>query len=162
MEGPGDDGDDGGVRRGGASPSQWSMGRLLSTAARMVEREWNAHLAECHLTHAGLLALDALARGTHTQRSLAAACRVEEQTMRRVLERLERDGYVRRTRDGADRRRLVIEATDAGREALRSALADDVANTIVESAVTDADSLRGQLTQLVNRLSRGEDSDRTA
>lgn len=138
------------------------MGRLLSTAARMVEREWNAHLADHHLTHAGLLALDALSGGAHTQRSLAAACRVEEQTMRRVLERLERDGYVRRTRDGSDRRRLVIEATDAGREALRSALADDVANTIVDSAVTDADALRSQLTQLVNRMSRGEDSDRPA
>ena len=140
---------------GGSAPSQWPTGRLLSTAARMVEREWNAHLAAHHLTHAGLLALDALAAGPRTQRSLAAACRVEEQTMRRVLERLERDGYVRRARDGADRRRLVIEATDSGRETLRSALADDAANTIVESVVSDADELRGQLIQLVDRLSRG-------
>lgn len=33
-----------------------------------------------------------------------------------VLDRLERAGYVRRTRDTADRRRVLIEATDEARE----------------------------------------------
>src|SRR4051794_31338019 len=49
----------------------WSLGRLLSTAARLIEHDWNAWLATHDLTHAGLLALHALERGPLTQRSLA-------------------------------------------------------------------------------------------
>ena len=82
--GPGDPG----------GPADWSLGRLLSTAARLVEHDWNAWLAERGLTHAGLLALHALDEGPLTQRRLAAASRVEEQTMSRVLDRLERTGHV--------------------------------------------------------------------
>ena len=74
--------------------ADWSLGRLLSTAARMIEHDWNAWLATHDLTHAGLLALHALEDGPLTQRKLAAASRVEEQTMSRVVARLERAGYV--------------------------------------------------------------------
>src|SRR6187551_1077936 len=59
----------------------WSLGRLLSTAARLIEHDWNALLTTHDLTHAGLLALHALQAGPLTQRKLAAASRVEEQTM---------------------------------------------------------------------------------
>ena len=45
-------------------------------------------LATHDLTHAGLLALHALQAGPLTQRQLAAANRVEEQTMSRVVARL--------------------------------------------------------------------------
>src|SRR5512133_1871829 len=63
----------------------WSLGRLLSTAARLVEHDWNSWLASHELTHAALLALHALRHGPLTQRQLAAANRVEEQTMSRAL-----------------------------------------------------------------------------
>jgi MarR family transcriptional regulator, organic hydroperoxide resistance regulator len=63
----------------------WSLGRLLSTAARLIEHDWNDWLAKHDLTHAGLLALQALQGGPLTQRQLAAANRVEEQTMSRVV-----------------------------------------------------------------------------
>ena len=51
------------------------------------------------MTHAGLLALHALRSGPRAQRELAAASMVEEQTMSKVLDRLERAGYVTRERD---------------------------------------------------------------
>ena len=92
----------------------WSLGRLLFTAARLIEHDWNDWLANHDLTHAGLLALHALQGGPLTQRQLAAANRVEEQTMSRVVARLERAGYVSRVRDFADRRRLVITRTARG------------------------------------------------
>ena len=50
----------------------WSLGRLLSTAARLVEHDWNHWLARHDLTHAGFLALhtlgpDALTAFTETK-----------------------------------------------------------------------------------------------
>ncbi|MFC8191697.1 MarR family winged helix-turn-helix transcriptional regulator [Cellulomonas sp. NPDC057328] len=95
----------------------WPVGRLLSAAARRIEREWNAHLAAWDLNHASHPVLVHLAAGPMSQRGLAEACGVTEQTMSRVLARLERTGYVSRRPDPADRRRHVIAITDAGTQA---------------------------------------------
>ena len=48
--------------------AEWPLGRLLSTAARLVEQDWNSWLAGRGMTHAGLLALHMLGTGPHTQR----------------------------------------------------------------------------------------------
>ena len=127
-------------------------------AARLVEQEWNSWLASRGMTHAGLLALHALATGPHTQRELAAASMVEEQTMSRVLDRLERAGYVTRQRDTADRRRLVVRRTATGERAYRGAIDADVANTIVSGRLDDPRAFRRELIQLIAGLltARGE------
>ena len=49
--------------------ADWSLGRLLSTAARLIEHDWNAWLATHDLTHAGLLALHGLEGGPLTNGS---------------------------------------------------------------------------------------------
>ena len=141
---------------GGAA--EWSLGRLLSMAARLVEQEWNSWLASQDLTHAGLMALHALRAGPRAQRELAAASMVEEQTMSRVLDRLERAGYVTRQRDTADRRRLVVQRTPAGERAYRDAIDADVANTIVSGRLDDPGAFRRQLIRLIAGLltARGE------
>lgn len=95
----------------------WPVGRLLSAAARRIEREWNAHLAEWDLNHASHPVLVHLTTGPMSQRQLAEACGVTEQTMSRVVARLERTGYVSRRPDPGDRRRHVIAVTDAGTRA---------------------------------------------
>ena len=138
--------------------AEWTLGRLLSMAARLVEQEWNSWLATRDMTHAGLLALHALRSGPRAQRELAAASMVEEQTMSKVLDRLERAGYVTRDRDPADRRRLVIRCTPAGERAYRGAIDADVANTIVTARLDDAGAFRRQLIQLIAGLlaARGE------
>jgi len=138
--------------------AEWSLGRLLSMAARLVEQEWNNWLADRDLTHAGLLALHALRSGPRTQRELAAASMVEEQTMSKVLDRLERAGYVTRERDTADRRRLVVQRTPAGEQAYRGAIDADVANTILTARLDDPSAFRCQLIQLIAGLlaARGE------
>lgn len=92
----------------------WPTGRLLSTAARLVEHAWNERLAAHGLTHAGVIALHVLGDGPLPQTHLAARCQVEDQTMSRTLERLERQGFVDRVRDASDRRRVLVSRTVAG------------------------------------------------
>lgn len=104
------------ARMASDDPADWPVGRLLSAAARRVEREWNAHLAGWDLNHASLPVLVLLAHEPRSQRELADACSVTEQTMSRILARMERTGYVTRAPHATDRRKIVLAITDAGRE----------------------------------------------
>ena len=70
----------------GEGMSDWPTGRLLSTAARLVEHAWVEVLDELGLTHAGLIVLHVLGEGPFSQRELARRARVETQTMSRTLE----------------------------------------------------------------------------
>ncbi|WP_456846643.1 MarR family winged helix-turn-helix transcriptional regulator [Cellulomonas sp. P5_C6] len=117
-------------------PAHWPVGRLLSAAARRVERDWNAHLATWDLNHASLPVLVHLVRSPMSQRELAAACGVTEQTMSRVLARMERTGYITRTPHAEDRRRHVITITDAGRAALAVAADRELAEALVTRGLT--------------------------
>ena len=94
--------------------ADWPTGRLLSTAARLVEHAWAEALEKQGLTHAGLIALHLLDAGPLSQTDLAKRARVENQTMSRTIERLEREGFVARTADAGDRRRRVVTRTNAG------------------------------------------------
>lgn len=99
-------------------PEEWPTGRIFSAVARRIEREWNAHLAHWDLNHASLPVLYLLAGGPRSQRELALASGVTEQTMSRVLARLERTGYVVRATHADDRRRHEVHLTATGRQAL--------------------------------------------
>lgn len=102
-------------------PTAWPTGRLLSSAARRVEREFNTHLDAWGLNHASMPVLVYLAAQDHSQRELAAATGVTEQTMSRILARMERQGYVTRKAHPQDRRRHVISLTGSGAQVLREA-----------------------------------------
>lgn len=137
----------------GADPQHWATGRLLSTAARLVEHAWDAHLARWGLNHAGFAVLWLLSGGPRSQRELATAMQVEEQTMSRVLERLERHGHVVRARSTTDRRRVEVSVTDAGRAAAREAGSGDAAEQLLAGAVPDLPALRAGLVELVRVMS---------
>ncbi len=132
----------------------WATGRLLSTAARLVEHAWDSHLSAFDLNHASFAVLWSLAPGPRSQRELAAGHQVEEQTMSRVLERMERAGYVTRVRSTVDRRRMEVSATPEGLAAARDAAADDSAEQMLLAALTreQNDALRGHLLALVRTL----------
>ena len=100
---------------------QWPTGRLISAVARRIERDWNAHLSAWDLNHASLPVLYLLLGGPRSQRELAQACSVTEQTMSRIVARLERSGYVDRLPHAQDRRRHEVLLTDPGRVALDEA-----------------------------------------
>src|SRR5450755_3591680 len=132
---------------------RWATGRLLSAAARLVEHEWNTHLARWDLNHASLAALHVLLSGPLTQRELAAAVQVEDQTMSRTVERLERCGYVERRRDDADRRRITVTVTESGRGTCLRAGDVEVAEGLFTGGVDDVKGLRTALAQIIRHLS---------
>lgn len=157
-----------GLRPGAGSPSgpagrtvrpvvddleTWPTGRLLSAAARLVEHEWNAHLASWDLSHAGLAVLHVLREGAMTQRELATRVQVEDQTLSRTVERLERSAYVERRRDAADRRRRLVSLTDPGRRVLAGASDLATAEGLLSEAVDDMPALRRELLALVRHHS---------
>jgi len=128
---------------------EWPTGRLLSTAARLVEHAWNERLSEHGLTHAGVIALSVLDSGALPQSEIAARCRVEAQTMSGVLERLERQGHVTRLRDSADRRRLLVSRTATG-----AAVVDEakrLERTLLPE-LGDVEQFREQLLALVSAM----------
>lgn len=139
-----------------SDPAHWPVGRLLSAAARRVEREWNAHLGGWDLNHASLPVLVHLARSPRSQRELAAACGVTEQTMSRVLARMERTGYVRRSPHQDDRRRHVITATPEGLVALDAAADRRRAEEVVTRGLTPAQV--EQLRALLVLVARPDDA----
>ncbi len=125
---------------------QWPLGRLLSAAARAVEREWDERLRAIGLTHAALVAIDILLRtGPTGADTIARTARVQPQTMSRTLERAERDGLVERTSHPEDRRRRVVSVTDAGRRAW------ETAQHIEREVLPEDDELRRRLTDVLHR-----------
>jgi DNA-binding MarR family transcriptional regulator len=142
-------------------PAGWPVGRLLSAAARRVERDWNAHLASWDLNHASQPVLVILLRGPRTQAELAALCDVTEQTMSRVLARVERTGYVTRSAHATDRRKQEIRITDAGRAAVLAASDPEAAEAMVTDGLTpeQVEQLRALLLIVARRGPVGEVAD---
>ena len=143
-------------------PEDWPVGRLLSAASRRVEREWDAHLAGWGLTHAAVPVLAHLLAGPRSQRELAAASGVTEQTMSRVIARLERTGHVRREAHAGDHRRVAVSLTESGRTALLEATAGDVPRRITVRGLSpeQVDQLRSLLLLLVDPVPERAEPDR--
>lgn len=127
---------------------QWPLGRLLSAAARAVEREWDERLRAVGLSHAALVAIDILLRtGPTGADTIARTARVQPQTMSRTLERAERDGLVARTAHPEDRRRRVVSVTADGRRAW------ETAQHIEREVLPEDEGLRKRLTALLHNSS---------
>ncbi|MCK2220579.1 winged helix DNA-binding protein [Actinomadura sp. ATCC 31491] len=132
-----------------ADIGSWPVGRLLSVAARLVERRFHDFLAAHHLSHAGLIALHHLTSGPLPQRELATACRVTDQTMSRTIEHLRRTGYIAKRSDARDRRRMLVELTDAGTAVLALAREKERDSGDLLGAVEDYDRFREDLIRLI-------------
>ncbi|WP_240201497.1 MarR family winged helix-turn-helix transcriptional regulator [Cellulosimicrobium cellulans] len=137
-------------------PQEWATGRLLFAVARRIEREWNAHLGKWDLNHAGFPVLMHLLGGPRSQRVLADESGVTEQTMSRIVARLERSGYVTRTDDPTDRRRRAVAITPAGREAGLAAARRRPAEELATRGLDDVQvaALREALLTLLKTLPR--------
>ncbi|MFK4482008.1 MarR family winged helix-turn-helix transcriptional regulator [Curtobacterium sp. AB7] len=130
---------------------QWPLGRLLSAAARSVERDWDERLRAIGLPHAALIAVDILIRtGPTGADTIARTARVQPQTMSRTLERMERDGLVERTPHPDDRRRRLVTVTDHGRRAW------ETARHIEREVLPDDPALRAALSELLRKPSPTE------
>ncbi|HRY08947.1 MAG: MarR family transcriptional regulator [Actinobacteria bacterium] len=129
----------------------WTLSRLLITASRLVEHHIAEQLRPYHLTHASFGVLALVSRGPISQRELAHATRVEEQTISQSVDRLERLGMVTREKDPTDRRRFLVTMTDAGREAFRQATRHDHAEQAL-AGLPEADQLRSALSTLIEAM----------
>ena len=139
-------------RSGQEDLTSWPTGRLLSTAARVVEHAWFDRLAEHGLSHAGLMVLHELAERPLSQRELSQRCQVTQQTMSRTLDRLERSGDVRRARDPHDRRRVLVHRIASGADTWRLIVHSDAAERDILSAVVDPTDLRRDLIRIIRAL----------
>ncbi|NUP58606.1 MAG: MarR family transcriptional regulator [Pseudarthrobacter sp.] len=129
----------------------WPTGRLLSTAARLVEHSWNEKLGAIGLTHAGVIAIEVLAaQGPMTQAQLAQFVRVQAQTMGKTLSRLESHGHIVRVRSTSDRRSHVVSLTERGKEAVAAAV--EMERSVLASASIDPEVLRQELQAVVREL----------
>lgn len=130
---------------------RWPTGRLLSTAARLVEHSWNEKLGAIGLTHAGVIAIEVLAaQGPMTQAQLAQYVRVQAQTMGKTLSRLETHGHIARVRSTSDRRSQVVSLTERGKEAVTAAV--EMERSVLAAASIDPDVLRQELQAVVREL----------
>ncbi|HYP46441.1 MAG TPA: MarR family winged helix-turn-helix transcriptional regulator [Propionibacteriaceae bacterium] len=98
-----------------------------------------------------LLLLDS--KGPESQQQTAGRLGVDRTTMVGLLDGLEAKGLVARRADAGDRRRNVVELTDAGQTALvRAVHASDEAERQLLADLDDAES--AQLRTLLTRLTR--------
>jgi DNA-binding MarR family transcriptional regulator len=132
----------------------WVTGRLLGTAARLVEHSWNARLREHGVSHAGLIVLSTLGHGPTSQRDLADDQHVTEQTIGRTIAHQESTGHVIRRSDPADRRRRVVELTDAGSTLLAEMFetGERLTDDILTSAGADMQQFRSRLETLIRSM----------
>lgn len=134
---------------------KWSINRLLSTAARMLEHSWNAQLKDLGLTHAGVTALGVIAQnGEISQVRVAQIVGVQAQTMGKTLARLEAHGHIARVRSTVDRRSYLLTITEAGLAALDKA--EQVDRTLSQLGELANPDFHEKLISVIQELSTHE------
>lgn len=135
-------------------PDEWVTGRLLGTAARLVEQAWNNRLREHGVSHAGLIVLSTLGRGASSQRDLADDQHVTEQTIGRTIAHLESTGHVLRRIHPSDRRRRSVELTASGATLLAEMFdtGERITDDILQANGVDVARFRRNLTALIQAM----------
>ncbi len=104
--------------------------------------------------------LSALRSGAMPQQELCIAMHLDPNNCVLILNHMEDAGNVRRTRDPADRRRHIVEITDAGREAL--ARADAALNTVEDEVLGPLNAQeRETLRTLLGRALAGDPAEQS-
>ena len=127
----------------------------LYAATRAVTKRYVTLLQGTGLTYPQYLVMLVLwgAEEPTTVTSLGHQLRLDSGTLTPLLKRLETAGLVRRDRDPADERRVLVSLTDEGR-ALEEQVADVPQQLGDSMGITRAEALalRDQLTELVDHL----------
>jgi DNA-binding MarR family transcriptional regulator len=121
----------------------------LYSAVNRVTRAYRPVLAALGLTYPQYLTLLALwEQSPRTVGALGDALDLDSGTLTPLLKRLEKQALVRRRRDPADERRVIVELTDAG-QALRARAAEVPAQLACQIALPTA-----ELIELGDRVRR--------
>jgi MarR family transcriptional regulator for hemolysin len=93
-----------------------SVGFWVCQASHALQRAFNEELAPQGVTYRQAQVLGCLAlEGQLSQTGLAERMGIEPPTLVGILDRMERDGWIRRDGDKTDRRRKLIQATPAAK-----------------------------------------------
>ena len=93
-----------------------SVGFWVCQASHALQRAFNEELAPQGVTYRQAQVLGCLAlEGQLSQTDLAERMGIEPPTLVGILDRMERDGWIRRDGDKTDRRRKLIQATPAAK-----------------------------------------------
>jgi DNA-binding MarR family transcriptional regulator len=132
------------------------LGRLLGIAGRMVAARFQRALESQGLTHAGWQVLLLLGKEDGlTQREVAERTYVTQASVTGVVDTLEREGVVTRTRDADDRRVVRVSLTPEGRKRLERTLktvAAEMAPIFEDLTPREEQVVRRFLTRTVERL----------
>lgn len=126
-----------------------SVGFWVCQASHAIQRAFNEELSPQGITFRQAQVLGCLAlEGRLSQTDLAERMRIEPPTLVGIIDRMERDGWIRRFGDKTDRRRKFVEATPAARPVWTKVVS---AATRVRSRATSGMSA-AQLAQLKKLL----------
>ena len=127
----------------------------LYATTRAVTKQYNALLGDLGLTYPQYLVLLVLwdAEAPLAVSELGAELRLDSGTLTPLLKRLEAMGYVDRSRDAHDERRVLVQVTPEG-AALRAKVADVPTRLFAAMGVSEAEArdLRDRLTALMANL----------
>jgi DNA-binding MarR family transcriptional regulator len=128
---------------------------LIDHLARRNRAGSEAALAPLGLRPRHLLALTVLRdHGPTGQQAMAQTLRIDRTNLVGLLNELEEGGLLARTRDAADRRRHLVDLTDAGRARLGEA--DAVLQCVEDQVLGGLDAAeRAQLYHLLRQATRG-------
>jgi DNA-binding MarR family transcriptional regulator len=139
-------------------PLNRSTAIALRAAVGMIKRRTREALAGEQVTTPELSALAQVDRtGPTTIAELARLKQITPQAMGSTVSSLEKLGLVSRTPDPTDKRRSLLTATDAGREALlsgRDAVSDSMALALAQSFSDEEVATLAAAAPLLERLAK--------
>jgi len=125
---------------------------LLARASYVVSSEFHERLRARGVSVPVWRVLATLSGGAETVTALAEACLLQQPTMTKVLDRMERDGLVRRQQDGRDRRLVRVSLTPRGEGMVGDLLAAARAHEAeVVARHPDASAIKDLLRALIAR-----------
>lgn len=135
---------------------QDALGYQIGLLSRLFDRALERHLSEFHVLPGQFPALVMLyEQDGLTQAELCKRIQVEQPTMANTLNRMERDGLIKRVPDPEDKRRARVHLTDRAKE-FQTALMDqarDVPNQALEGLKpSDQDALFRYLALMIDNL----------
>ncbi|ARM74767.1 MarR family winged helix-turn-helix transcriptional regulator [Acidianus manzaensis] len=125
---------------------------------RAMQRELNKRLDKIGLTYLDFLVLRALTEGQSTMVSLSRRFYVTQSAMTIAIDRLERNGLVKRERDKQDRRVIYVKITDEGIKIFQKAievylqLAEEILNGIDTELIMETINNLEKILEKINSL----------
>jgi DNA-binding MarR family transcriptional regulator len=132
-----------------------AIGHRIGGVERLLDKAAAANLARADMTHEEFKVLLALHGGKRSHGALSRELMVSTGAMTNRLDKLERGGLVRRERDPADRRGVLLALTETGRERLNLAVdyaAADERDLVSALSAKERDQLNGLLAKLLAAL----------